>query len=93
MPLRPGSKLGGTRRNLGALTLVPVTDLPKSPAGWGRAPYLIARELRFAGTEELPAFQSQETAEWRLSELLCLTPKPRLLASLSRGKVLVSKKE
>lgn len=54
---------------------------------------LHARKLRFAGAEELAAFQRQEVVEWRLSELLFLTPKPRLLASLSKGKVLVSKKE
>lgn len=64
-------------------------DLPKSPAGWGLVPSLAAQKLRFAGTGELPAFQSQEATEWRLSELLCLTPKPRLLVSLSKGKVLV----
>lgn len=92
---RPGSKLGGTRRNLGALTLMPVTlrISLRDPAGWGLAPCLAAWEVRFAGTQELPAFQSQEMAEWRLSQLLCLTPKPRLLASLSKEKVLVSKKE
>lgn len=83
--------------NLGAFTLVAyhLIDLPNSPAGWGLVPYLAARsrKLRFAGAEELAAFQRQEVVEWRLSELLFLTPKPRLLVSLSKGKVLVSKKE
>lgn len=67
--------------------------LPNSPAGWGLVPNLAAQKLRFAEAEELPAFQRQEVAEWRLSKLLRLTPKPRLWASLSKEKVLVSKKK